>query len=429
MKKQHNILLNDEPEALGGGASDGLSAALAKAAAEGGLAFGAEMSEETPPAKESDDTPPGKPAEEKDDPAPGSKATTKKDVAAAADAEGDEDEEFPEIGTSESKKEADEESDFDEKKFDEETEASSKDMPEVAKKKFKELRSELKQFRQASPAAATEVIPEAVQAELTQLREQAEELKGLRQAHNELLSQNDEQAVLHSKAYQDQVQKPVDEITATVKMIAEAADMEPQVLYDALLEKDVVKQDRLLDGLKGKLTDRSYARIVRFADDYKALEVKAGELMQNARDTINADRERERQELDRAKQARAGAYQSEVRSSFEAYASRVPGLVDSSGQLTETAKDLQAKSVAIDLDTLTEGDLGFMAFAAKAFPVLRKAYVNVMAENRALKAGKSSSKGSPVTTNQQADEEDHDNPQGLSDRMRGKEFTFDPANV
>jgi hypothetical protein len=121
---------------------------------------------------------------------------------------------------------------------------------------------------------------------------------------------------------------------------------------------------------------------------------------------------------------KTAAFKSATEASFQTYAKRVPGFTDSSGQLTDLAKATLAKTTAVDPSTLEASDLGYMAFCTEAFPEARRAILRLEKENAILRGSKPAPKplsGQPSTHKANEDDEQ---PQGLMERMKGKEFTF-----
>ena len=428
----------------GGPPADGLTARLDAAVKAGQVDDGtgpSNFQRETPLESENQKPREVKIAPKKDEPAPAQKKDQEPPAAKEEEEEEEiEEEEFPDIGAGSKADEGEleDEAPFDEKAFDAETDRvvaaiEAKGHPGEV---YRELRGELKATRrQLSEAAAKTVIPKEIENELNELRPLKEEVEGLRQRTQELARANDEVAVRESKEYQENIIKPSQEIEETIQLMADAADLDPNDLYNAVMEPNPAKQDKLFDALKSKLGDRGISRLNRFADDYKSLQAKAREMMTKATETIARDRQAREKEAEQAAKARRGEFQTESRAAFEKYAAKVPGLTDSSGQLTEEAKALRAKTVAIDPDSISNQDLGFMAFTARAFPAMRKAIVQLQSENKSLRAGRPTNQKVAEGTSKtktKAPEGVHEDgsPKGLQERMKEVgEFTFDPSLV
>lgn len=359
-------------------------------------------------------------------------------VAAVAEpvvAAAEEEEEFPEIGKPVEAKAA---SDFNEAEFDAQTEAEAKGMEPKAGEKFKALKAQLKETLKENATlktqpAPTTAVPKEVEAELVELRQVKVEAEALRQRNAELLRVNDEVAVKESPEFIAAVVKPIQEMTSIIASMAEAAGVDPKLISAIIEETDVVKQDKMIEAMEVKLGRRSAGRLERLADDYKAIVHKEVELLQNAPKTIAESRQARELEKQREVAARTEQFKASTRESFEAYAKRVPGFTDSSGVLTDAAKVVLAQSEEINPNELTPHDLGFMTFSTKALPVLRKALVEAQKEIVLLKAGKSTSAtlsaGSPSGTPEPTPADPNGVPQGLLERMKGKQFTLNGQTV
>jgi hypothetical protein len=338
-----------------------------------------------------------------------------------------EDEDFPQLGK---KKEAPKESSDD---LDKETEEEIKGMDANAAHKWKTLKSSLKQAKLEAEAAKREaeeikagskVSPE-IELELTELRQKAAEAEALRKRNEELLKANDRVAVEESEEYQVKVKAPFSEMEKALKSLADHAKIPVDSLIDIITEEDIAKQDELIEELEGKVGARMAGRVGRIADDYKAVSDTKAKLLENAKQTLEQSRiakaAAERQE----KEQSLKAYRISTEESFKTYASRIPSFVDSTGNLTDIAKDIMEKTASLDPSTLDSSDLGYMAFCANSFPEARKTIVKLQGEIKMLKASKGDTK--PIGGSPSGRQNDIEDPEmGLSNRMKGVEFTFSP---
>lgn len=339
-------------------------------------------------------------------------------------AEEEEEEEFPQLGTPAEVKPSI--SEFDEAAIDAETEVETKGMDAKAGEKWKALKARLKETLKenttlkSSPAK----VPAEVEVELADLRAKAAEVEALRQRNAELLKVNDVVAVRESPEFIAAVTAPVDEMEKIIVQMAEGASLDANDLFAVITEADIAKQDKMLDQLQTKLGPRMAGRLERLADDYKAIQKKSAAMLAEAPKHVEASRIARQQEAAAEAARKTAAFKSAAEESFQTYAKRVPGFTDSSGQFTDLAKATLAKTSTIDPSTLAASDLGYMAFCAQAFPEARRAIIKLEKELAVLRGTKPAPKsidGQPVTPRPDADEEQ---PQGLMERMRGKEFTF-----
>ena len=232
---------------------------------------------------------------------------------AVAEEEGDDEE-------SEEEEESDDDAAFDESQFDAATQAVLKALEEKGHpgSAYKQLRAELKELKRNG------ATPKAVQEELATLRTKAseadkikEELEGLRERNKALAARHDELMVTESEEYQTQVQKPLDEIGATLQEIAKSSGLEFTDLAAIVTEADFTKQDALLEKLEGKLPRRWIDRMGRFADDYRGVMAKKEALHKNADDVMARQRAGAEESAKQQAATRRAAFQSATRNSFE----------------------------------------------------------------------------------------------------------------
>lgn len=430
MKLNIPLMQEAEPEFTGGGGPSKAAGGLMEALGNTYKGDGSDIP--VPAAEKTDLTPP--PAEKKEgeeeeiiqqveDQSEPTKP--KPDEGTQEGDEGEEEEEFPEIGAATEKKDG--EPDFDEKKFDEETEALSKGMKADVGRKFKELRQELKLSKQ-SPAAAPAALSAEDQQKLTEYDALKTEIDGLRQRNNELLQRRDIHDVMESEEYQSEVLEPAKNIENILREIAKDVEIDEQDLFDIILEKNPLKQDKAIDALVSTLGIRGSTRVAQFADDWKKIEQKKAEYLADASKTVAETRkgaeERQRQE----ETQRHARFKAATEESFTKYGSRIPGFTDSSGQLTDTGKSVLAKVSSIRPSELSEGDLGYMTLTTQAFPVLLKKLRSLESENSLLKAGKTPNGGKAPTT-QKKTEETPETHLTLTERMAQEsgQFTFSPG--
>lgn len=332
------------------------------------------------------------------------------------------DEEFPELGKKKEAKPAESNDDLDK-----ETEEEIKGMEPKAGEKWKALKAELKKARQEAEEAksGSKISPE-IETELTELRQKAAEVEALRKRNEELLKVNDRVAVEESEEYQIKVKTPFSEMEKALKSLADHAKIPLDKLIDIVTEDDIAKQDQLIEELEDKVSARMAGRVARIADDYKAVSETKTKLIENAKQTLEQSRISRATAEKAEKERTAKAFKISSEESFKNYASRIPSFVDSSGNLTDLAKDVMEKTASIDPSTLDSADLGYMAFCANSFPEARKTIVQLQKEIKMLKAsqggGSKTISGSPSTKQNEPDDPEV----GLANRMKGVEFTFSP---
>ena len=293
---------------------------------------------------------------------------------------------------------------------------------------YKRLRAELKVLKDRKPIADLDSIPEVQTlrqkaAEAETLRAEAE---ALRQRNQALLQVNNETEVRESDEFINQVSQPIKSIENMVVQMAQTAEIEPSAIFAIITETDIIKQDRMLEAIHQKLGSRTAGRVERFCDDYKAAEAKGAALL--AESGKNAERARlAREQAIKAEAAqKVELFKSSVEASFNQYAKSVPGYTDSSGNLTDIAQAAMHGASVVDVNTLGPDDLGYLAFTASALPEARKAIAALRKELAILKGTKKAPaplSGETTPTTDKGDEF-----MGLSERMKGMEFTFTPPS-
>jgi len=331
----------------------------------------------------------------------------------------EEEEDFPELG-----KKKEEKTDVSDD-LDSETEEEIKDMEPKAGEKWKALKAELKKAKQeAEELKSSQKMSPEVEQEIAELRQKAAESEALRKRNEELLKINDRVAVEESEEYQQKVKVPFTEMEKALQALADHAKIPLDKLIDIVTEEDIAKQDTLIEDLEDKVSARMAGRVARIADDYKAVSEVKAKLLENAKQTLEQSRIARSQAEKAEKERSIKAFRISSEDSFKSYASRIPSFVDSTGNLTELAKDVMEKTASIDPSTLDSSDLGYMAFCANSFPEARKTIVQLQKEIKMLKAAKgASTKGIDGSPSHKQVEQDDDEG-GLAERMKGIEFTF-----
>lgn len=336
--------------------------------------------------------------------------------------EQEEEEEFPELGK---KKEEPKPASSDD--LDKETEEEIKGMEPKAGEKWKAIKAELKKARQeAEEAKANAKVSPEIEAELVELRQKAAEAEALRKRNEELLKANDRVAVEESEEYHAKVKVPFSEMEKALKSLSDHAKIPLDSLIDIIAEEDIAKQDILIEQLEEKVSSRMASRVARIADDYKVVQETKAKMLENSKQTLEQARIAKANTEKAEKERTLQAFRISSENSFKEYASRIPSFVDSTGNLTELAKGIMAKTATIDPSTLDSADLGYMAFCANSFPEARKTIVALQKEITMLKATGGGSQKTIDGSPSGAKPEPEDPETGLADRMKGMQFTFSP---
>ena len=262
------------------------------------------------------------------------------------------------------KEESEVKKDFDEKDFDKETEDAAKGMETKAGDKFKELRTELKEYKKAKTEA---VIPEETAKRIQELEVKAAEADGLRVRLEEATSKSAELQVQNSDEYDREILKPVSEIFKKSDQIAETYQIDPQVLRTIIKEENEVKRNELVEEYLGKMPPYNQARIITFADEFNNILGKRDEMLQKADEKITVQQAKSIEEANRTLTEQRLATQTIQKDIFEKYKDKIPGFLED-GKETSKFKELLSRSLSIDFQTAKARDQAFAAFSGTVLP-------------------------------------------------------------
>ena len=124
---------------------------------------------------------------------------------------------------------------FDEKAFDAQTDEDARSLDPKAGAKFKELRSQLKEFKQRE---ASKLVPEDTKRELEELRLAAAEREGLKQRISEISSQSAKLQMENEPEYQTQVLDIVADAFTRAEDLAKMYEGDPAILKAIIRERD-----------------------------------------------------------------------------------------------------------------------------------------------------------------------------------------------
>lgn len=341
------------------------------------------------------DTKPDNFSQPKEEPKPEAKAEPVKETPKAEPVEETEkviDEEFFTGDDEPTKEPVTDDKAFDEVAFDKETEADTTAMEPKAGEKFKELRNELKEFKQKAKEV---VIPEDTQKKIADLELKAAEYEGMKSRLDEVTSQSAKLQVENSPEYDKEILKPVSKIYDKLGEFATAFEVDTKVISAIVRETDEKVRAELIEEHLGDMPTYNQSRVIALADQFGELMDKRHEMLENADERVSqqqANRISQETALLNEQRKTVQTIQKDI---FEKYKDKIPGFVDD-GKETEVFRQIFNKSLTIDLGKAKARDQAFAVFGASVVPHLAQ---EVRALQKKLSAyenkDEQSTKGSP----------------------------------
>lgn len=256
-------------------------------------------------------------------------------------------------------------SEFSEENFDKETEELSKGMDAKAGIKFKELRQELKQYKQKQ---AETKVPEDIQAKLQELEIKAAEAEGLRQQVEELSSVSAKVKVESSQEYKKKILEPAIAILQESSKIAEAHNLDPEIVQEIIREQDRELQLELIGAHLSEMNELEKQDLYRMIFDYKNLGKLRQEMLDNASEKLSQIEAQQIEEQKRAQEEERKAVQQIQSSIWDKYKSIIPGFSNEDGEVTPEWSKLRNRALSIDFNKAAGKDKAYAAFAGVALP-------------------------------------------------------------
>lgn len=278
-----------------------------------------------------------------------------------------------------------------------------------AKQRWGELKSELKSERKALAALKQEL--EGLKQKTLYDPTEVESLKKQLEEYNQELSVHRIEA---TKEYKTTIDEPLATIGDAAASIARRYEVDQELLFDALAERDEGKQQRLLSDLVDGMSDRDRLKLYQMADDTALLLRKRDEMKSRSMEAL--------QELEikqqRAEELRVAEYQREfsghVDKLFQAFETKIP---------FHPLDEKESKATVLDQlkkDVLAAGqsdhDVDVQAYGVAAgvmLPRLLKQYRAILSENNALKSRLSSTTAASPGRAKQAMAPPTDRPKGF----------------
>jgi hypothetical protein len=266
------------------------------------------------------------------------------------------DDDFLEAETPPVKEKTEEKVGFDEESFDKETDEAVQGMEAKAGDKFKALRNELKEAKQNT------ISPE-VQQKLSDLELKASETEGLRQQIAELSNQSAKIKVETSEEFKREIRKPVDDLYDKSEELAKLYEGDPQVLWSIISEGDRKKQNELIKEHLGEFSDYDKSEVYRISQDLTRLLGKRQEMLQDAEKYIQKIETDRVMQTEKALEENRKVYQTHLRTLWDKYKEKIPGLVGEDGKETEVFKEMRNKTMSLDFSRAGTRDMALASFS------------------------------------------------------------------
>lgn len=254
--------------------------------------------------------------------------------------------------------------DFDDKAFEEQTDALTKGMEAKPGEKFKELRNELKEFKKK---ALESVVPEDTVKEIAALKLQIQEQEGLQARFDEMAGKSAKLQVESSKAYESGITKPAKALFEKADALAEAYQIDPSHVRAIIKESDVAKRDAMVEEFLSDVPAYNQARVIHHSEEFSSLLQKREDMLSDADATISKvlaeNIVSEQKALDEQRQV-VQTIQGDI---FEKYKDKIPGFMED-GQETAAFKQLKGKGLSIDFGKARARDQALAAFSGVVLP-------------------------------------------------------------
>jgi len=220
-----------------------------------------------------------------------------------------------------------------------------------------------------------------------------EKIKAKLDSYDEMIKQNKElsdkvSAVDYRETadYKNNILAPYDDIASLAKTLAEKTGVDAGDILSAVSSRDYSEQSSAIDALKADLDDRSYASIIKMADDMTVLYQRESQIEQNATTLLEESRsssaalsaqERERNDV---------AYKKSVSTTFDTYQDQIPLFIADDGTESPLSKSLKDQASAVDFEGMTVDQKAFAAMSAVSLAPMITKYREMTKKLAALSA-------------------------------------------
>lgn len=238
-------------------------------------------------------------------------------------------------------------------------------MAEKAGSRWKELKSEIKEWKRKYEEATTSQIPPE---EITKLKNAEAEVASLREKLETYEKEITGVKLEATEEYQKRVTQPLDTVRATVEDLADTYELDIEALNSAVVEDNRKERVKKLAQLAETMLEPDRLKLYRAAEDFDKIVDTKVSLEENAAETLKrfeierADAQR-RQSVEELRKQKEAADQM-----WELMSRKLPFLADES-----VAKAIRAEADTVDFNSADPGLRAYGAYAGAALPRLSKA--------------------------------------------------------
>ncbi|MBT8449773.1 MAG: hypothetical protein KJO69_08790, partial [Gammaproteobacteria bacterium] len=262
---------------------------------------------------------------------------------------------------------------FDPNKFEEETWNKIKEMgtDPHAGIKYKELRDELKAYKQKESEFSQSVESSE---EVMQLKAKLESLEEIETQYQEMRNKAAMVDYTQTEEYKQYVDAPFSRMITDATALEEHLGFEENAIMKAIATSDRKTQDRAIEDLTRDVPPRYAREIEQMASDLLKLYRTEATIKDEAATRLDRYQESETARQAAERERSHAVFKNQVGKTFERYQTKIPSLLDDQGNPISDYNDMLGKAEAIDFDDLDVESRGFAAMAAVTMPHLVSSY-------------------------------------------------------
>jgi hypothetical protein len=304
---------------------------------------------------------------------------------------------------------------FDEAAFDAETEKETSGMEsEKEINKWKQLRSELKDYKKGEKKTQGEIDKEA---EMESLRDKAQRVEEVESLLEEFQKSDWELKVKKSKEYKEAFDKPLDDIETGIVKLSEDFEIPAQAIVDAVMEPSMKKRIAMVDALMEDETDEGISnaalkaglqsQVSNMADVRTRAVQSQKRLLDSAKETHEKAQLKAAEEAKESKGQRMKLHRAQVDNVAKDF-----GKLNLDDSRSDALQDALKQAKAMDVEGMSTQNVAYAIASGAALPTVIKELKALRKENAELKSGKAKKDQSKTNLSDGAPNEVKDSPKG-----------------